>query len=158
MDLPTITPDGNELIASDGASFTWFLEGEPVAGGTTQTISATQTGYYTVTVTFANGCVKTSEPYFHLSTSIAVDISSNFSISPQPVADALWIRGSHMPGSAMRARIVDQQGRVLLQKALGTDPHASALDVSALAPGSYILLLFGDADRSMGRLRFTVAR
>ena len=66
---PTITPTGTTNIctgdnftftASQGASYQWYLNGNPISGATSMTYSASLAGNYTVQVTSSLGCVGTS--------------------------------------------------------------------------------------------------
>jgi PKD repeat protein len=54
---PTVLVNGNVLTSSvTGASYQWYLNGNPIAGATSQSYTATQTGNYTVEVISADGC------------------------------------------------------------------------------------------------------
>jgi gliding motility-associated-like protein len=67
--VPTINPSGTKTIcATDSillsssaiANNQWFFNGNPLAGATNKTYYATNSGNYTVSVTGAGGCSKTS--------------------------------------------------------------------------------------------------
>ena len=70
--VPTITSTGNVhvicqgsslvLTASVGTAYQWLLNGTNIAGATSQTFTATQTGNYTVSVT-SGTCTSTSVAY-----------------------------------------------------------------------------------------------
>jgi hypothetical protein len=86
--VPTITPSGTfnictggnaALAASTGASYQWYLAGNPVAGATSQNYTATTPGNYTVEVTTADGC-----PGMSLVTNVAVQ-------TPQPVSALITV-------------------------------------------------------------------
>ncbi|MEO0331394.1 MAG: T9SS type A sorting domain-containing protein, partial [Bacteroidota bacterium] len=57
---PDITVTNNTLTASEGASYQWFLEGEPLPDAT-RTITAPKSGSYQVEITNASGCSARSE-------------------------------------------------------------------------------------------------
>ena len=48
------------LTATGGTSYVWYQNGTAVPGGTSNTLTVTQAGDYTVTVTNSNGCAATS--------------------------------------------------------------------------------------------------
>ncbi|MGB4849110.1 MAG: YCF48-related protein, partial [Saprospiraceae bacterium] len=53
----TIQNSGTQLIANiNGISYQWFLNGQPLAGATNDTLTPTLNGQYTVQVTFDTGC------------------------------------------------------------------------------------------------------
>ncbi|MBL7719757.1 MAG: T9SS type A sorting domain-containing protein [Flavipsychrobacter sp.] len=67
--VPTINPTGTVNIcntgsqtftASQGISYQWYLNGNPIAGATNQTYNTNVGGNYTVEVTNSAGCVGTS--------------------------------------------------------------------------------------------------
>lgn len=138
MDVPTILPDGNNLTSSDAASYEWFLDGAPFPEGNTQEIYAWATGSYVVRVTFANGCVKESEPYFHLSTSIDGAVSGTLRVFPQPASSLVWM---DMTEDVSVVRVLDASGRIVKQERLAVGTSRHALDVSALTVGSYFVEL-----------------
>jgi hypothetical protein len=58
---PTITVANCNLVCDSTAStYQWNLAGNAISGATSQFYTATQSGFYTVTITDANGCSKTS--------------------------------------------------------------------------------------------------
>ena len=57
---PNITSMGSTLMASDGMSWQWFLNGQPIKGATQQTYMPLTFGDYTVQIKNAYSCVATS--------------------------------------------------------------------------------------------------
>jgi hypothetical protein len=54
---PSITVNGNTMTSTvTGATYQWFLNGNPISGATNQSYTATQNGTYTVEVYDAAGC------------------------------------------------------------------------------------------------------
>ena len=136
MDAPVILPDGNNLMSSEAASYEWFLDGMPFPEGSTQTIFAWATGNYSVRVTFANGCVKQSEPYFHLSTSLHDPAQSALLVFPQPASSLVWME---VQEGVAAVRVLDASGRMVLLERLEGSASRCALDVSAMPAGPYVL-------------------
>ena len=61
---PTITQAGNVLNAPTGfATYQWFLNGNPIAGASSSSYTATVSGTYTVQVTDGNACSSLSANY-----------------------------------------------------------------------------------------------
>jgi len=55
-----ISQHGDTLIVSNGVSYQWYLNHQPITGATTDTFVWHQAGLYTVIVTDSNGCPETS--------------------------------------------------------------------------------------------------
>ncbi len=53
---PTITVSGNQLTSSAAANYQWQLNTIDIPGATNQTYTVTQSGFYTVVISDANGC------------------------------------------------------------------------------------------------------
>lgn len=73
-------------------------------------------------------------------------------ISPNPAADAVRVSSG---GFGNRWRIVDGQGRLVMEEEAATTGEDSVIDVSGLKPGLYILELEGD---SASRARLVIQR
>jgi hypothetical protein len=54
---PVITQNGNVLTCSPAAAYQWQFNTADIPGATNQSYTATQSGFYTVLATDANGCV-----------------------------------------------------------------------------------------------------
>lgn len=76
--IPTITQNGGILTSSSAINYQWFLNGDTITGATSQFYTATQNGFYTVTVTNINGCTSTSDP---LNVTLPCNITSSFTSS-----------------------------------------------------------------------------
>jgi len=59
---PAITQNGNTLSSTTANSYQWFFNGDTIIGATSQFYTATQSGFYTVTIFDNNGCSSTSDP------------------------------------------------------------------------------------------------
>lgn len=58
--IPVITQSGSTLTCSAAASYQWQLNNVDIPGATNQSYDVPQSGYYTVVITDANGCVSSS--------------------------------------------------------------------------------------------------
>ncbi len=154
MDAPTITPDGNDLIATEGASYEWLLEGQPFPDGNTQIIYAWATGNYVVRVTYANGCVKESAPYFHLSTGVLQHPDRSLRVVPTPASTEAWLE---LPAGSVDVVLRDASGRIVLRERAPSSARMS-VDVSALSVGSYLVEVASGSGAVLQRGRLLVAR
>lgn len=59
---PTVTRNGDILLASMAPSWQWYRDGAPMAGETNQFLALSEIGTYTVLVTDSNGCSAMSDP------------------------------------------------------------------------------------------------
>jgi uncharacterized repeat protein (TIGR01451 family) len=90
--VPTITQNGNELVATSGGMFyVWYLNDELISQGTSNSFVASESGIYTVSITNEFGCSTLSE-----SVSIAVGISElnalQWSVSPNPATTQITVQ------------------------------------------------------------------
>lgn len=148
---PDIVPNGDELCAYPaGNSAQWYLDGAPIA--TTNCITMTTTGSYTVYVDYGSGCQIISEPF--LSTGIATANAQHFTISPMPAQshmDISWPADLQPHGTWC---LIDMTGRSALSGVFPANGRL-ALDVSALEVGNYF---FVSADQTWKPTRIVVIR
>lgn len=67
-----------------GYSYQWYLNGNPIPGATGQTLTITQPGTYTVTITDNNGCSSTSAPFNVNTTDLANYSTGTIALYPNP--------------------------------------------------------------------------
>lgn len=99
--VPVINVNGQLLTSTLGASYQWYLNASPINGATNQTYYATATGYYTVNVTYSNGCSMLSNIVTISAISGLEDIANQaFQIYPNPsngkVTIVLPVEGSEI--------------------------------------------------------------
>ena len=85
-EVPVISAEENVLSSTASATYQWYFNGNLIAGATSQTYTATETGLYQVEVTNASGCSNMSEEYSYVSDISGIDkhISSDVSVFPNP--------------------------------------------------------------------------
>ena len=110
-----------------------------------------------------NGCVDTSACFaVHITpdttTSIveAIGGEHSFQLFPNPADNEVWLKGS-FEGEA-RIRLLDQQGRVALNKLARFDQGIIQLDLSAIPNGIYVLSISNIRDSSPVYLKLVKAR
>jgi hypothetical protein len=125
----SITQSGANLSATAGfASYAWKLNGATV--GTSQTYTATANGSYTVEVTDANGCTKTSTAV--QVTGLSIENTRNdlsVSIYPNPANKVLNIE---VESKEFTITITDMAGRKMM-----VEMNQKAITLSQLASGVY---------------------
>ena len=84
--VPVITQNFNVLNSGSLVGNQWYLNGIAMSGATSQTYIASQNGTYTVSVSFTNGCSRSSLPFAVVNAGIAqYQKETVFSIVPNPV-------------------------------------------------------------------------
>lgn len=89
---PEITQSGNELIATEGGIiYTWYLEGQQIAQGASNSFLADESGNYSVQVSNQYGCSAMSDV---LEVTVGVDELSDtqWSVSPNPATTQITIQ------------------------------------------------------------------
>lgn len=140
----TISANGSTLTATAGASYQWFLNGSPIPSGINQTFVATVAGQYTVRVTFANGCVRTSGVWSYGFAGIDILSSLELSIYPNPTNGFLNLSfNGTITNGELNILIFDQTGRQI--KNIQTQLQEKIqLDLIELESGSYQAVILMD--------------
>ena len=151
---PTITRSGNLLIANVTGSgpytYQWML-GTTVVG-TSQTLTITQNGSYTVQISTGAGCNTPSTAYSVVNMGIN-DISNDmFKLYPNPNSGKFTIEVQQYNG--MEAIVYDVLGHIVIQKLLTADKET--IDLNNAPNGTYsIMLRSNDGTRTS---HFVIAR
>jgi len=83
--VPTITPVSNTLFSSAAYHNQWYFNGTVLSGDTSNSLTVTIGGLYTVVVTDPDGCKSTSAAYNYLSTDIReMEAINSISVFPNP--------------------------------------------------------------------------
>jgi len=139
-----VTPDQNAVLTAPAgfAAYNWSN------GQNTQTISVTQTGTYTLTVTDANGCTDSDDigvliTFSNEETELALDAT----VYPNPSNGYLHIRLNEALKGAADAALFNMAGQSVYNTRIqeGNPGAEVTLDLAHLAEGMYILRLNGDA-------------
>lgn len=134
----TITDLGGGLLeASSGHAFQWLFNGVPVPGADQIIYSATETGYYSVSVTGPFGCINESEPFYWNNTGVAESTPDRVGILPNPVQGIATMRFAHTLGPNAHLVVLDVQGRTVISMR-GEGSRSLEVDCSELAPGLYL--------------------
>ncbi len=137
--MVSITLGTNELIANSGyVDYTWYLDGNEIASGTSNTYTDIEllNGDYTVEVTDDNGCKNTSDVYTYALNSIGSENSST-TLYPNPFNNTITVSSSEInPNSSVR--ITDLSGKVHPVKYTYSN-ETIQIDGRSLPGGIYIL-------------------
>ncbi len=139
--VPTITVAGNVLQSSATSGNQWNLNGNPVSGATSQFFTMTGPGFYSVTVTDANGCSSNSLAFNN--TGINESELDNIFISyPNPSHDVVNIKvmTNKTVDAAYITNILGKTVKVISAKNMKAN-DSNAVDVKDLSQGIYFLSL-----------------
>jgi hypothetical protein len=136
---PVITQGSDTLYASGSGTFQWALFGTPITGATDPFIETATSGDYTVTVTDANGCTSTSDPYSYIATGTGTIASNGFGVFPNPGDGLFTLRLDQLPAPGDRFLVLDVTGKLVLQGRL--EGLMSTIDLGTRDSGVYFLQL-----------------
>ena len=141
----SLVPGGSVVLTvptATGQTYQWLRDGQPIAGATASSFTATQAGSYAVTVS-RDGCVATSAATM-VDLILAVEYPlSGFVLeaSPNPANGWLRIRLSLDSPTMATFRFFDGAGRVLGVKVFGTEQrtHEHTFSIDNLPSGIFYL-------------------
>lgn len=135
--IPSITVNGNDLTSSSPTGNQWFLNGSPIQGATTQTITAQQAGNYHVVVTDGNNCSSQSASVSVTVTGIEeVFLKKNLKIFPNPT-DGIFTINSDFD-ETITFQILDVLGKQVL-KTYNLNKGTNQINASELSKGVYLM-------------------
>jgi hypothetical protein len=116
----------------------WFYNGTSISGATSQCYTPIQDGSYTVQVTDQYGCSQLSPVYNRNTTGVKNVNAGNGDINlyPNPASSVLHIDAPVI----VNISILNLQGQIVLHQ-----ENATAIDISSLANGVYMILVYDEA-------------
>jgi hypothetical protein len=144
--VATITLVDGMLEANEGVSYQWFIEGNIIVEGTNQTQLPSQSGNYTVLVTYASGCSSLSEPFAYNIASIPGEDELTFiNLYPNPTSSGSYIEWSKT-ATVKSVQVRDISGREVLE--IYPDNNSLYIDMESYPVGMYnVTLLFENQAR-----------
>ncbi len=136
---PTISLSGSNLSSTSASSYQWYMNGNLIAGATSQNYTPSQTGIYVVRTTDANGCVYVYSAGYVYSTSTSIDeayTTNNVTVYPNPSSGIIDIDLNFQNINEMLVSVYDIYGKLVL-----TSVNNSRLDLSSLSNGVYTLAI-----------------
>jgi hypothetical protein len=149
----TIVTSGDTLTVTVSGSVQWELNGIPIPGASQLTYIATQSGAYTAQVTYANGCVRTSDPVNLLvAAESASAVLRGLRLYPNPTDGIVFLSPLRPIREQISLRVTDLFGRELMQEEMRSLNGTHELDLRDLAKGIYLL----EVTASDGRIVYKV--
>lgn len=138
---PTITREGDNLVADGGVSFSWLDAGDNVVSSS-KTFTPSASGAYRVQSVDANGCKATSDPYEYSTTGVPTDLESEgIAVYPQPTTGVIRVEMGAVRSGAVRLTLTNTIGETVLVRNDRTDggEYRTTLDVAKIPAGVYNL-------------------
>lgn len=143
---PVASIAGNVLTASPvpGAVYQWYLDGDLLQGAQGQSITAEEPGSYTVTATVAGCASPLSNAVEHdISTGVMLSGSHGFALVPNPTSGTFMVRTTGVLNSV---EVWNGLGQLVLRQ------QGPFVEMGAVAPGMYHVVIEADGDRGAARL------
>lgn len=149
LDSAVIAQSGNTLTSSYPEGNQWYLDQQPIPGGTTQSIQATKAGVYSVAVATTEGCTTTSAGRVFSVTGEEEALASSVRITPNPVAHELYIEVPSAFSHANEVTLINSMGQTLGSIPLQQegDKKTGKLIMSDYPTGAYIVRIIDGAKR-----------
>ncbi len=109
-------------------------------GSTSQTAINLCNGTYTVTVTDANGCIRTDLVNFSVGIN-EQNISESFSIFPNPTNDFIFVQGNALENKDCKITITNELGQEIKKEIFKVTNHKieTKFDIKKLSAGTYFV-------------------
>ncbi len=137
----TISQNGSLLTSSTGSSYQWYIDGQPIIGATSQTITASQSGNYSVAVS-GNDCPS------QVITITGITEANNdfcFSVFPNPSDGNFFVSFDVPERNTYIISIVNLTGVLLFRESL-TDfsgKYSKEMNFTDFGKGIYMIRLSG---------------
>jgi len=142
--FPTISQVGYTLTSSPATSYQWQFNSVDIPGATNQSYTIMQTGYYTVVVTDANGCVNSAITYVLISGIDNPGHDANISIYPNPSSGNFmveWLNG--LIAGEVSIDIINTVGQIIYSstesRSIGTSKFKKEINLGDVARGIYFV-------------------
>jgi hypothetical protein len=132
---PQISLTGKDTLSTTAFSqYQWLMNGEPLAGATTNRYIAPDTGTYAVVIVDTNGCFDTSASYYFNSLATKNISSSEFvSLYPNPAKDEIYLNFYAQTSGIVNFEMLDQLGQPVVEQNLGTGQNVAQFSTSNLS-------------------------
>jgi PKD repeat protein len=158
---PVISAAGNQLTVTPGTpnyAIQWYYNGTPIAGGTTQTITADSTGNYTVLVADTFGCHSlTSLPYTNVGIG-QVNGLSNWNFFPNPSKGKINISVGNNYSGTIYISVYSSEGKLIEAENKTVTANETFQLKAELTQGIYLLQLRENNGKLLGTRRVVVTK
>jgi hypothetical protein len=135
---PVITSKGMVLTSSAGEGNQWYRNGAAITGASTQSLTVTESGEYTVKATGPCGEGQVSDSFSVTVAGVGVELASRVSLYPNPATTEL--RLELPPGMyANRITVLTTRGIVVMEQGMSTTSSGVTIPAGGLAKGVYIV-------------------
>jgi PKD repeat protein len=151
---PVVLINGFTLTCSTfGFSYQWFLNGNPIAGATSQTYVATQVGNYSVIAYTYQGCDSGESPAVFVD-GIKEEEGMSFTIAPNPNNGSFELFFNTTTVSDFSVNIYSVDGKLVYIEQLShfSGTYRKQIDLSGFGGGTYIIRLSNDKQQSVQRI------
>jgi PKD repeat protein len=152
---PIINQVGPDLVTPSPAVFyQWNFNGNPIPGATFPSVFPDQVGNYTVTITDANGCTATSQPFLVTITGLKnLSVNAELRVYPNPAHQLVSVEiPASTSGSTLE--IMNALGQSLEQVMIKANANGQKtnLNLETYAPGVYFIRWNGQDGQTVKRL------
>ncbi|MEM7161111.1 MAG: T9SS type A sorting domain-containing protein [Bacteroidota bacterium] len=133
------------LIASEGDSYQWYVDGQAIAGAIEQEYEVLQDGNYSVQVGIDFPCNAQSASVFISINSIDQFSTSPLSLFPNPMTQSAFLNLEKRTGNFL-LEIFDMKGTLIRKETAGLNHGNFEIKRKTLFPGQYLLRLTNDAE------------
>ncbi|MCC6384737.1 MAG: T9SS type A sorting domain-containing protein [Bacteroidia bacterium] len=112
VSTPVISQNGTQLTSSSASNNQWYLNGNAIPGATSQTITASLPGSYTVVVTDpATGCTAESQPI--IISGITEGLPGSVLLFPNPASSVVYLDPGNSLTGEVSLQLKDVSGRLI---------------------------------------------
>ncbi|MBW4888625.1 S8 family peptidase [Mucilaginibacter sp. HMF5004] len=142
---PVITLNGTVLTSNFTTNNQWYLNGNLIAGASSQTYTPLRSGVYRVDIIAPNGCVSKSDDFNFVLPVTGTGLGSDISLAvfPVPAANQLNIAFNAAKNGVLSISVLNSIGQHIYDdtKTLSTGPFNTIINTSAFADGPYFIKL-----------------
>ncbi|QJD95540.1 S8 family serine peptidase [Mucilaginibacter robiniae] len=142
---PVIIQNGTTLSSNFAANNQWYLNGTAITAATGQTYLPTQSGNYQLQNVLTTGCTTISPVYTYIKSDAVLNTPNDISLSvfPVPANTNLNVAFIAPAASDLNMALISTAGRIVYtnKSTVPAGNYSTAVNVSAMPPGTYILRL-----------------
>lgn len=152
--LPALGQAGDTLLSvTPAAAYQWNFNGFPIPGANNSQFLPQASGNYTITLTYANGCDRTSLGFpVIVSVPEALLTLQGLDVYPNPTSGTFFLKSAVPLREALALRVVDAYGKVVYRTSFRRLMGEVAVELPDLPAGLYILDLEYQGERFSRRL------
>ena len=141
--FPTITQNGYVLTSSTATTYQWQFNSVDIPAATNQSYAAQQTGYYTVMISNAQGCISSTTVYLVITGIEDINNDTNFKVYPNPSTGIVTVFFSDPVDHQVTITVLNSLGKIVYE-GHEQDFNSSVkreVDLSSMPDGAYTFIL-----------------